>query len=110
MDVRYHKQNNGLSIKLLIKAVLSIIFMLLTANLSEAFITDFDRFDLEPVEQQAYVIANVIGLPLLCLIISQLLIEFRGIRSAVNSVYFSSLLMMAAQVPVLFYMASQSVV
>ena len=82
--------------------VVSFICMAVTTYISSLFMADFDRFNLQANEKLAFVIGSTFALPLASLIISQLLIEYRGLKNAIKAVFYSSVLVLAAQTPVVF--------
>ena len=104
MEVKYYQEENAISPRLIILIVLSALFMLITAYISNVFIVDLERFSLQPKEQQAYILFSAIGLPLVSLIVSQLLVAWRGLKNAVNAVFYSSLFVLVGQAPLILYM------
>ena len=102
MEVIIEVRQKSVSIKQILMVVVSIICMALTAYISSLFMADFDRFNLQANEKLAFVFGSALALPLASLIISQLLIEYRGLKNAIKAVFYSSVLVLAAQTPVVF--------
>jgi len=82
--------------------MLSIGFMLTSAYVSQQFIADFNRFRLLEIEKTLFVVFSTLGLPLFSLFFSQLLIEWRGFANGVRAVFYSSLVIVLAQAPLIF--------
>ena len=102
MEVIIEIRQRSVSIKQTLMVVVSFIFMAVTTYISSLFMADFDRFNLQANEKLAFVIGSTFALPLASLIISQLLIEYRGLKNAIKAVFYSSVLVLAAQTPVVF--------
>ena len=83
---------------------LSAFIIGINIYLSSQFISEVTRFNLSAVDKQAYAIASGVGLPLACLIISQLFIKWRGLTNAVKSVLAGAVIALLAQAPVIFYL------
>ncbi|GMM84108.1 hypothetical protein [Pseudoalteromonas sp. MTN2-4] len=107
MEVMIEVRQKSVSIKQIIMVVVSIICMALTAYITSLFMADFDRFNLQANEKLAFVIGCTLALPLASLIISQLLIEYRGLKNAIKAVFYSSILVLAAQTPIVFQLISK---
>ena len=106
MEVIIEVRQKSVSIKQISMVVVSIICMALTAYITSLFMVDFDRFNLQANEKLAFVIGSALALPLASLIISQSLIEYRGLKNAIKAVFYSSVLVLAAQTPVVFQLIS----
>ena len=102
MEVIIEVRQRSVSIKQTLMVVVSFICMAVTTYISSLFMADFDRFNLQANEKLAFVIGSTFALPLASLIISQLLIEYRGLKNAIKAVFYSSILVLAAQTPVVF--------
>ncbi len=102
MEVIIEVRQRSVSIKQTLMVVVSFICMAVTTYISSLFMADFDRFNLQANEKLAFVIGSTFALPLASLIISQLLIEYRGLKNAIKAVFYSSVLVLAAQTPVVF--------
>lgn len=102
MEVIIEVRQRSVSIKQTLMVVVSFICMAVTTYISSLFMADFDRFNLQANEKLAFVIGSTFALPLTSLIISQLLIEYRGLKNAIKAVFYSSVLVLAAQTPVVF--------
>lgn len=102
MEVMIEVRQRSVSIKQTLMVVVSFICMAVTTYISSLFMADFDRFNLQANEKLAFVIGSTFALPLASLIISQLLIEYRGLKNAIKAVFYSSVLVLAAQTPVVF--------
>ena len=102
MEVIIEVRQRSVSIKQTLMVVVSFICMAVTTYISSLFMADFERFNLQANEKLAFVIGSTFALPLASLIISQLLIEYRGLKNAIKAVFYSSVLVLAAQTPVVF--------
>jgi hypothetical protein len=106
MDLPYQQEPiNTYSIKkVIILSILSICIIGFNIYLSNQFIGELKRFNLSGAEKQAFAIFSSIGLPLACLIISQIFIKWRGVKNGVKSTLIGSLIVLAGQVPVIFFL------
>lgn len=106
MDLPYQQEPiNTYSIKKVITlSILSICIIGLNIYLSNQFIDELNRFNLNTTEKLAFSIFSGIGLPLACLIISQAFIKWRGVKNGVKSTLIGSLIVLVAQTPIIFFL------
>ncbi len=106
MDLPYqHEPINTYSIKkVVILSILSICITVFNIYLSNQFMGELNRFNLNATEKQAFSIFSGIGLPLACLITSQVFIKWRGVKNGVKSTLIGSLIVLVAQAPIIFFL------
>jgi hypothetical protein len=106
MEVIIEERQKSVSTQQILMVVAAIVCMAITAYISSLFMADFDRFNLQANEKLAFIIGSTLALPLASLMISQLLIEYRGLKNAIKAVFYSSVLVLAAQTPIIFKLIS----
>ncbi|WP_296047716.1 hypothetical protein [uncultured Alteromonas sp.] len=81
---------------------LSVLFMGASCYLNLSYILELERFSLSVQEKYVVAIMSSIGLPLLLLIVTQLWLEYRGLKNAIRSVLGGAVITLLGCVPIAF--------
>ena len=90
----------------LVKAAFMLTFCAIFTGVSFYFnlsyILELDRFSLSVQEKYVTAIMFSISLPLVLLIITQLWLEYRGLKNAIRSVFWGAVITLLGIVPIAF--------
>ncbi|WP_440056589.1 hypothetical protein ACSLBF_21005 (plasmid) [Pseudoalteromonas sp. T1lg65] len=101
MVVEYNKHKKITTTQFIL-VIGSIVFMLLTAYTSNLLSDDLEQFNLSEEARLIFIVFSAVGLPVVSLCISQLLVKWRGVDCGIKAVFYSSLIVLLAQIPFLF--------